>query len=377
MSLETQQQVKFASVPTMDYNYSTTENMTDSIDEITYLPYWAVDLRNVILVLISIVGIIGNCMIIVAVAFSKKLQTTTNVFVSNLAVTDLLTCCSVIIFWFCYALTHRLNEICRFLDLSLVSSIAISIYFFGVIGIHRLILITKPHLCGRIFTSWKLVIFIALLWIIPGGSVCVRAVLFYEIEFDSVYKSCRWVKTHERAADLERIWYAFGAGIPTTAVIVSYSWIFIHIKKHFKTQKQHLINLRTIDPKGLSSVSRPQESVVSEAQITVINPRIKKISRQQIQISKNLFLVLCAFFVSYTPSLLYISTYKVAKPSPAVNDIEAYLKLLIYASSAFNFFIYASRHPDFKIVLGQMMRCSYSKIPQPSRLLKFLLSKKN
>ena len=81
----------------MDYNNSTTENMTVSIDEITYLPYWAVDLRNVMLGLIAFVGIIGNSMIIVAIAFSKKLQTSTNVFVTSLAVTDLLTCWAVII----------------------------------------------------------------------------------------------------------------------------------------------------------------------------------------------------------------------------------------------------------------------------------------
>ena len=60
----------------MDQCNSSTENFTDaSIDTfISFLPYWAVVLRYVIFWLIDIIGIFGNCMIIIAVAFSQKLQ---------------------------------------------------------------------------------------------------------------------------------------------------------------------------------------------------------------------------------------------------------------------------------------------------------------
>ena len=323
--------------------------------------------------LIAIVGIIGNCMIIVAVAFSKKLQTSTNVFVTSLAVTDLLTCWAAIIGLGFQPLILKLNEdeFCKLFEFVIYSFIGTSIYTLAVIGIHRLILITKPHLCRRIFTSWRLGIFVAILWITPGG-IFLIILLINGVEFNHVYKNCRWVQTHERAEKFEQIWHIVISLIPCTAVIVSYSWIFIHIKKHFKTQKQHLINFRATGPGSSSTLSRPEVSVVNEAATTVTNPRIKEISQQQIQITKNLFLVVCAFFICFTPHSLIVL---VGKPSPTVNDITVYLQLPVLASSAINFFIYASKHPDFKIVLGHMMRCSYSKIPQPSRLLKFLLSK--
>ena len=77
----------------MDYNNCTAENITHSNSVVTsFLPYWSLVLYYVIYCLIDVIGIIVNCMIIVAVAFSLKLRTSTNVFVTSLAVTDLLTC---------------------------------------------------------------------------------------------------------------------------------------------------------------------------------------------------------------------------------------------------------------------------------------------
>ena len=366
----------------MDYNNSTTENITHSIDVTTsFLPYWAVVLYYVMFCLIDITGIIGNCMIIIAVAFSQKLQTSTNVFVTSLAATDLLTCLVQAVR--CIALaslspTPRLNRICQFVGFVTVSSVGTSMYTLGAIGIHRLLLIIKPVLCRRIFASWKLGLFVTILWILPIGSFLTALICgIGAVGFDPVNKECAIVRTHEKAADLDLIIFATFWPIPFAAVIVSYSWIYVHIRKHFKTQKRHLINLRATSPvssESSSSLSRPHKAEASEGEITVTNPRIKKISQQQIQITKNLFLVVCAFFICFVPLAFVVV---VGKPSTTVSDIAWYLQLLGFANSAINFFIYASKHPDFKIVLGHMMRCSYSKIPQPSRLLMFLLSKNN
>ena len=363
----------------MDYNNSTAGNISDSIDVITsFLPYWAVVLYFVMFWLIDIIGIIGNCMIIIAVAVSQKLQTSTNVFVTSLAVTDLLTCFAPSLGFFVpfFPLTPRLNQICQFVAFVAYSSIGTSLYTLGAIGINRLIFITNPNLGKRIFTPWKLVIYVAILWIVPSGSFLIAlANGVGAIGFDPVYKECGKVNTHEAAKVLDLLMFAVGFPLPCAAIIVSYTWIYIHIKKHFKTQKHHLINLRATSPVSSgssSSLSRPQESAASEAEITVTTPRLNRISRQQIQITKNLFLVVCAFFICFIPMALILL---VGKPSPTVNDVTWYLELLAFVNFAINIFIYASKHPDFKIVLGHMMRCSYSKIPQPSRLLKFLLSK--
>ena len=213
---------------------------------------------------------------------------------------------------------------------------------------------------------------------LPNGSLMIALVNGVgAFGIDLVYNECGKMKSHERAADLDLILFAVGFPIPFAAVIVSYTWIYIYNNKHFKTQKQHLINLCATSPVGSGSsspLSRPQESVVSETEVTVTNPRVKEIYLHQIQITKNLFLLVCAFFICFAPVGLILL---LGKSSPTVNDVAWYLELLGFANSAINFFIYARKHPEFKIVLGHMMRCSYSKIPLPSRLLKFLLSKTN
>ena len=367
----------------MDYSNSTTENITDSTDTfMSFLPYWAVVLRYVMFWLIIIIGIIGNCMIIIAIAFSQKLQTSTNVFVTSLAVTDLLTCLVLALGFVAVVslspTSTRLNNICQFVAFVTYSAIGSSLYTLGTIGINRLLLFTKPNLCRRIFTSWKLGIFVVIPWIIPSGTFLI--VLLNKVGavgFDPVDKECGKVNTHERAAHLDLLIFAVGLPIPSVAITVSYTWIYIYVKKHFKTQKQQLIHLGVTSPVGAGSsslLSRAKESTAGEAEITLTNPRIKEINMQQVQITKNLFLVVCAFFICFVPVSIIIL---LGKKSLIINDIAWYLELLGYTNSAINFFIYASRHPDFKVVLGHMMRCSYSKIPQPSRLLNSILSKNN
>ena len=368
----------------MDYSISNTANITNSIDElITFPPYWTVVLRYVIIWIVDIIGLVGNCMIIIAVACSKKLQTSTNAFVTSLAVTDLLTCLVVlmdlIVVKFLSLPPKRVNGICQVFGLLTYSFVGTSLFTLGAIGINRLILITKPQLFRKIFSSWKLGIIVAMLWIIPGGSLFSAMINGVgAFGYDPVDKDCGKVNSHERAADLDLVVFAVGFPIPVTAVIVSYSWIYIHLKNHFKTQKKHFVNLQATSPvcsRSTSSLSRTQEPVVNDdAEIVATNPRKKEISRQQIQITKNLFLVVCIFFICVVP---FCSVLLVDKPSPAVKTLSSFLELLVFANSAMNSFIYASKHPDFKIVLGHMIRCSYSKIPQPSRLLKFLLSREN
>ena len=346
----------------MDYNNSMPENMTESTDILTsYLPYWTVVLRHVMFWLIDIIGIIGNCMIIIAVAFSQKLHTSTNAFVTSLAVTDLFACFAPTVGFivpFLPVTRRTVNKICQPVGFVKYASIATSLYTLGAIGINRLILITKPALYRRIFTSWKLGIFVAIPWILPSSCALIALLNGVgAVGFDSIYKECGKVRTHERARDSDLfVMFAVGLPIPSVAIIVSYTWIYLYIRKHFKTQKQNLTHLRQNLPTDF------------EAEMTVTNPRIKEITLQQIQITKNLFLVVCIFFILFIPIGFILV---VGKSSPTVNDVTWYFELVGFTNSAINVFIYGSKHPDFKIVLSHMMRCSY-----PSRLLKFLLSQK-
>ena len=365
----------------MDYDNDTTLNITDSIHELkTFLPYWADVLYYMILWPITIIGFIGNCMVIFAVAFSQRLHTSTNVFVTSLAVSDLLICFAVCLGSLAHFLpqTHwTVNKICQFAGFATYSCVGTSLYTLGAIGVNRLILITKRNLYRKIFTSWKLGICVATIWLVPTGTFFIALINgIGAVGFDHVYQECGLVHTHERAADLDLIMFAVGIPIPFVAIIVSYTWIYLHIKKHFKIQEQHLKNLPTtsiVGSRSSNELSRTRENSSNDEEINV-HPRMQEVRMHQLQITKNLFLIVCAFLICFfTPSI----TLLIGKSSPMVENIVWFVELLALANSTINFVIYASKHPDFKIVLGHMMRCSYSKIPQPSKVLKFVLSMKS
>ena len=126
----------------------------------------------------------------------------------------------------------------------------------------------------------------------------------------------------------------------------------------------------TDEPSKASTGETKSGSITTEETLATHSIRKRdQISHQQIEITKNLFAVVCAFFVCFVP-------YLVLNPALGSSHVNYYIRILPLANSVVNFVIYARKHPDFKVVLGCMMRCSYNDIPQPSRLLKFLLSKK-
>ena len=240
--------------------------------------------------------------------------------------------------------------------------------------------------------------------------------------FDKSDLSCGDLDLHENADEFNLAQTLVVLPIPLTAIVVSYAWIYVYLKKHFRKQKENLTvsannrseviqmsyeNTETsscqnatfkdsIINESCDSADEPFQSVsvnsILETQSsgqnktstkgvtnpsknttdkTSVAPSIRKhkiISRQQIEITKNLFIVVCAFFACFFP-------YFVLNPILGSSHAIYYIRLLPLANSAINFVIYARKHPDFKAVLGCMMYCSYADIPQPSRLLKFLLSK--
>ena len=336
---------------------------------------------GVVIILISIAGLFGNSLIILAVTLSRKLQTSTNVFVTSLAVTDLVTS----FFWFWFALSMFKTDgwllpqafwICQLTAFMLIACTGTSLYTLGAIGINRLILITKPTLYRRIFTSWSLCVMVLLLWVIPGGVLVVFLLTGNgAIGYDQKGFSCSDLDTHEKAEVFNLGQLLAGFPIPVTTILVSYLAIYFHFESTSRTcHKLHL--RRKILVLYLNRwTSALQNSIMSveeqSGSFDRSNNRQNRISRQQIDVTKNLFLVVCAFFACFLP---FNVTVTLAGDSDIIERIAFYTQLGIQLNSSINFVIYSRRHPDFKIVLGHLMTRSYDKIPQPSSFLKFLQS---
>ena len=150
--------------------FSSTSNHTRNSNVAFNPSYWEHVFTAVLVGLIAVMGFVGNSMIIAAVAFSHKLQTSTNAFVTSLSLADLLT--SLFMIWFMVGLLGRYDWplpkaewLCTATGFVLFTCIGISIYNLAAISVNRLILIIKPHTYRRIFTSWKLGLLVALPWL--------------------------------------------------------------------------------------------------------------------------------------------------------------------------------------------------------------------
>ncbi|XP_071805574.1 melatonin receptor type 1C-like [Asterias amurensis] len=121
---------------------------------------------------VAVSGLVGNTMVIMAVVLSKKLQTSTNAFVVNLATADLISClatpfAAVALFsidgWPLPELVCAVSAAIYFL------SLGCSIMNLASIAINRYVLITKPmQTYQAIYTHKKIAAMLAVTWVYPA-----------------------------------------------------------------------------------------------------------------------------------------------------------------------------------------------------------------
>ncbi|XP_072039510.1 beta-2 adrenergic receptor-like [Amphiura filiformis] len=360
---------------------NTASNATDSSLPVYILnvSYWEQILLAFLLGLVAIAGLIGNSMIIAAVAFSKKLQTPTNAFVTSLSVADLLT--SFTLIWYIVSVLGK-NEwpipgaywICQLTGFMIFACVGASIWTLGAISINRLIHITKPIWYKKIFTSWKLAILVAIPWVIPVACLLIsQATGIVAYGYNKLALVCSTIFDTFEFALVQNVICVF----PFLAIVGSYIWIYVYVKKHFWEQKKHFSQSANDNSHSLSMQISTSEFAITEAghdpNCAIAVRRRKQISKQEIAITKNLAVVVIGFFACFVPYFILLAI----RHTINVEHVYFYVKGMPFVNSSINFIIYAMKHPDFKVVLRHIMRCSYADIPQPSPILKYLLSRRN
>ena len=363
-------------------------NTSSNITGVSYrleVYYWEQVLTGIFIGLIAVLGIMGNSIIILAVSFSCKLQTSTNAFVTSLSIADLIT--SVFLLFYMISVLGRngwpipqAQWLCAFTAFMLYMCRGASLYTMAAIAINRLLLITKPSLYKRVFVSQKLAICVAIPWIITGVAIIVLlATGLSAFGYDEADIACAIDNTHDKAKVVSLFTTLVAFPIPLLICTACYIQIYIYLRKHFEAKKLKLRNLpypaKSIDePNRLSmTTDTPSSGPVTKATDCsqtggrVATIQREKVSRKQIEITKNLFMVVCSLYLCFLPFIIFIHV-------PNGGHILFYLRLITLANSTINFVIYAGKHPDFRIVFRHMMKRSFADIPQPSRFLKFVLS---
>ena len=357
--------------------------------------YWEQILTTVLIGIIAITGLFGNSMIILAVAFSRKLQTSTNALVASLGCTDLVSSITLVFYMIGsigkngWPLPNA-YWICQGTAFMVYATIGTSTYTMASIALNRLVIITKPHLSKKVFRSWKLALFIVIPWFVPSFSLMIGTLSgIGELGYDPGDLACAAINTPCNETSLFLFISMMGFP-PLVVIIVSYFWIYVYMKRHFQQQKLNNTDTSTkIASHGyadtsLQNVSTDSNPAATEPEfngpenskhkpsrqgpshIEILATRQKtRIFQQQLKITKNLFTVVCGFLLCFLPYFFVTDQY-----------ILFYTRVITFANCVINFPIYSLRHPELKVVLGCMMRRSFHEIPQPSKFLKFFLSKK-
>ncbi|XP_038050909.1 G-protein coupled receptor moody-like [Patiria miniata] len=368
---------------TMAQNFEDQNVTTSSTSEPTseLHPYGVLVFAACAWVIVAVLGITGNAMVILAAILSKHVRTTTNVLVVNLSVADLWTCLSLP--WSSVALLSNgtwplASEIpCQIAAFMWHTGLGVSLYNLAFIALNRLVKITcRLATYNRIFSPRKMAYIVALSWFIPIFVIIFPLTIGVgSLGLDLRDDTCTDDDLHPRADDYNLAQTIGFYPIPMITVVVSYVVIYIHVRRHFSKQLSKTQNKDTatdaVQPSATSmtsiSTTGTSAEVLEEREERKGAARKRKISRQQLQITKNLFWVFCAFTLCISP--YYISLFF------ANSDVFAlYGATILICNSCVNPIIYGVKHPQFKKVLRPMLWCKWKKIPQPSETLQAILS---
>ncbi|XP_041455504.1 rhodopsin, GQ-coupled-like [Lytechinus variegatus] len=298
-------------------------------------------------------GIVGNLMVFLAVALSKGLQNSINVFVVNLSISDFI---SAIILLFQAAALLFESEwpfskgLCDLAGALILWTSCTSILTLTAIAVNRYIVITKTkRLQQRIYTRRGNTLMVALLWMFPFLVLVIPQLIPATggIVYDPIFRTCIWDSEHPLATVFQRI--AMVNSISCTVIIVfCYTAIYCFVRRHVKRTLRNSSEIIEMEDRSNKRTS----------------PRGPSIN--QIKITKNLALVVLVVFICNLPFALNLSVKKFGVYS-------VYLALLAILPFCLNPMIYAARHPQFQVVFKCMLFCRFRDVPHPSEWLKALL----
>ncbi|XP_033640073.1 alpha-1B adrenergic receptor-like [Asterias rubens] len=337
-----------------------------------------------IFIVVCIVGTFGNGLVILAVLLSRKLRTVTNVFVVNLAAADLLVC--FVLPWNAVGLLTKPgdgwplpDQLCVAVALISFTCVGCSLYTLATIAINRWMLITRPSKTYRTcYTPAYLAAMIVIVWLVPFLVAFVPPRFgLGALGYTEKYSTCTHKNAHALAMYYSLLQSVVLFPVPFVIIIVSYVKIFKHVKQHTKVMKdQSEMSAETSNNRDSTHESvNTRDSAIRGTSKSDLSPRRprdasvikKRLSRRQVEITKNLFYVVCAFTICIVP-------YGVALLIPPSDPVIPWTGALLVINSCINPIIYATKHPYFKQVFRLMLGCQCGKIPEQSNFLRSVRS---
>ena len=207
----------------------------------------------VVLLVASIIGAIGNAIVIISVMVAQKLRSVTNTFVLSLSIADLLV--SLCLPWNAVALLAKdgwpLPDVfCSTVAGILIVCVGCSVYTLTSIAVNRWLLITKSmQWYNKVFSLKIMYLWIALTWIVPFLATIIPPLAgFGELGYNHKYHTCSSVSHNPRSNEYDILTAVLLYPLSLLVIIVSYVKIFLYVR-------QHSLRLGERKPNGVNSSS--------------------------------------------------------------------------------------------------------------------------
>lgn len=319
----------------------------------------------VLCAVVAVCGILGNGLVILAVWFSRRLRTATNVYVVNLSLADIVTCLSVPIYVMALMSweTWPGSELpCTLVAALSMICVGCSQFTLAGIALNRYVLVTKARdVYTSLYCRRNLVISTMITWLIPILAVTLPLLFGVgDLGFDPKYSRCgpKHTESHTYDSIMALVLYP----LPFGTIIICYIKIFVFVKRHC----QNMAPATSEHSTSSVAVNKTNDVVVTLGNRTESNALNnqhakqlrKRFNRRQHEITKNLFYVVCAFVICLTP-------YSAMLLIPGTDRYVPYAGVMFLLNSALNPAIYAVKHPHFKKVFKAIVKMELSDIPEP------------
>ncbi|KAJ8048594.1 Rhodopsin, GQ-coupled [Holothuria leucospilota] len=200
--------------------------------------------------IITVAGILGNLLVIIAVAVSKELRNMTNVFIVNLAIADFLF--SILMPLHIYSIFGEyqpfFDKMCFVCLAGKHSTFGVSIWTLASIALNRYVLILSPFkYYKRIFQKKVVALWIIFLWAYPMAVVLMLPLVFEigEHTFDHTQHLCRSPINLETTETYDTLEIYSVVTVPLITIFVCYIGIYIKVSRHNRMMRKHSLHSRS------------------------------------------------------------------------------------------------------------------------------------
>ncbi|XP_022805394.1 melatonin receptor type 1C-like [Stylophora pistillata] len=281
-------------------------------------------------ILVCLAALLGNVLVVYVINKYSEMQTITNIFIQNLAMTDILMAALTMPLWAASLYTGTWNLSQGWCDITAIAQFTMGFASFlnmGMIALNRYIKVVKRALYSKFFPSKRVAwLYCGVVWLV---SVVLATPPLYgwgKLKFDSHYFACTF--------NLKEGHFSYVLVIMGGFFNVLTSVIFYCYWKIYKKVKESTDNVN--------------------AHVAQNGVRAPTLRHTDIKILKSCFTVVCVFLLTW--AFPCVTSFLTAAGNYAPPEASKAAPYFVYSGSLVNPIIYGIMNPQFKYVFKKLFR---------------------